>query len=158
MRKFTMVVATLATLAPFSVLADDDISGMYKLVVEQRKIVETGETVPNPLGYITYEKNGRMLVLIVRHPRPKPEAIDKMTDQERADLLRTMTAYGGTYKFDGKTIEHHIDIAWNEVWSGTTQVRTVTRDGDRLTLTTPPFPFHTAGKISVNMLVFEKVK
>jgi hypothetical protein len=106
-----MVVATLATLAPFSVLADDDISGMYKLVVEQRKIVETGETVPvpNPLGYITYEKNGRMLVLIVRHPRPKPEAIDKMTDQERADLLRTMTAYGETYKFDGKTIEHHGD-------------------------------------------------
>jgi hypothetical protein len=153
-----MVVATLATLAPFPALADDDISGMYKLVVEQRKIVETGETVPNPLGYITYEKNGRMLVLIVRHPRPKPEAIDKMTDQERADLLRTMTAYGGTYKFDGKTIEHHIDIAWNEVWSGTTQVRTVTRDGDRLTLTTPPFPFHTDGKISVNMLVFEKVK
>jgi molybdate transport system substrate-binding protein len=35
--------------------AEDDISGTYKLIVEQRKIVETGETVPvpNPLGYIT---------------------------------------------------------------------------------------------------------
>lgn len=49
--------------------------------------------------------------------------------------------YGGTYKFDGKSVEHSIDIAWNEVWSGTKQVRTVTREGDRLTLTTPPFPF-----------------
>jgi molybdate transport system substrate-binding protein len=140
--------------------ADSDISGTYKLIVEQRKIVETGETVPvpNPLGYITYGKDGRMLVLIVRHPRPKPEAIDKITDQQRADLLRTMTAYGGTYKFNGTTVEHDIDIAWNEVWAGTKQVRTVTRDGDRLTLTTPPFPFHTDGKMSVNMLVWERLK
>jgi molybdate transport system substrate-binding protein len=140
--------------------ADSDISGTYKLIVEQRKIVETGETVPvlNPLGYITYGKDGRMLVLIVRPPRPKPEAIDKITDQQRADLLRTMTAYGGTYKFNGTTVEHDIDIAWNEVWAGTKQVRTVTRDGDRLTLTTPPFPFHTDGKMSVNMLVWERVK
>jgi hypothetical protein len=53
-----------------------------------------------------------------------------------------MTAYGGTYKFDGKTVEHDIDIAWNEAWVGTKQMRTVTRDGG-LTLTTPPFPFHT---------------
>jgi molybdate transport system substrate-binding protein len=140
--------------------ADSDISGTYKLIVEQRKIVETGETVPvpNPLGYITYGKDGRMLVLIVRHPRPKPEAIDKITDQQRADLLRTMTAYGGTYKFNGTTVEHDIDIAWNEVWAGTKQVRTVTRDGGRLTLTTPPFPFHTDGKMSVNMLVWERLK
>jgi molybdate transport system substrate-binding protein len=140
--------------------AEDDISGTYKLIVEQRKIVETGETVPvpNPLGYITYGKDGRMLVLIVRHPRPKPEAIDKITDQQRADLLRTMTAYGGTYKFNGTTVKHDIDIAWNEVWAGTEQVRTVTRDGDRLTLTTPPFPFHTDGKMSVNMLIWERVK
>jgi putative ubiquitin-RnfH superfamily antitoxin RatB of RatAB toxin-antitoxin module len=84
-----------------------------------------------------------MLGLIVRHPRPKPEDIEKITDKDRIDLFRTMTAYGGTYKFDGKTVEHDIDIAWNEAGVGTKHVRTVTRDGDRLTLTTPPFPFHT---------------
>ena len=48
-----------------------------------------------------------------------------------------MTAYGGTYKFDGSTIEHHIDISWNEVWTGTTQVKSVKRDADRLVYTTP---------------------
>ena len=160
MRKVTIVFATIATAVPFLAQAGDDISGTYKSIVEQRTIVETGETVPvqNPLGYITYGKEGRMLALIVRQPRPKPEAIDKITDQQRADLLRTMTAYGGTYKFDGGTVEHNIDIAWNEVWAGTKQVRTVTRDGDRLTLTTPPFAFHTDGKVSVNVLVWEKVK
>jgi hypothetical protein len=153
-------IATIATLVSIHARADDGIAGTYKLIVEQRKIVERGETVAvqNPLGYITYGNDGRMLVLIVRNPRPKPEALDKITDQQRADLFRTMTAYGGTYKFDGTTVEHSIDIAWNEVWTGTKQVRTVTREGDRLTLTTPPFPFHTDGKISVNMLVWEKMK
>jgi hypothetical protein len=52
MRKLTIVMTTIVTLVPLVALADEDISGTYKLVVEQRKIVETGETVPvpNPLG------------------------------------------------------------------------------------------------------------
>jgi hypothetical protein len=70
----------------------------------------------------------------------------------------TITAYAGTYKFDGTTIEHNIEISMNEVWSGTKQLRIVRRDGDRLIYSTPPFPFHTDGKMSVNTLVWEKVK
>lgn len=117
MRNFVASALALRALVPLQALADDDISGTYKLIIEQRKIVETGETVPvpKPLGYITYGKDGRMLVIVVRHPRPKPEALDKITDQERIDLFRTMSAYGGTYKFDGKAVERSIDIAWNEV-------------------------------------------
>jgi hypothetical protein len=38
-------------------------------------------SIPNPLGYISYGKDGRMLVLIVRSDRPKPESVEKMTDQ-----------------------------------------------------------------------------
>jgi hypothetical protein len=45
----------LAQEAPVKGVVENDISGTYKLVVEQRKIVETGEIVPvpSPLGYIT---------------------------------------------------------------------------------------------------------
>jgi hypothetical protein len=75
-----------------------------------------------------------------------------------ADLFRTMTAYAGTYKFDGSKVEHHIDLSSNEVWTGTTQVRSVKRDGERLVYTTPPFHFHADGKMSVNTLIWEKVK
>ena len=161
MRELVVAIALIGVPVPFKAFAaDNDLSGTYKLVIEQRRIVDTGELVPvpNPQGFITYGKDGRVLVLIVRAPRPRPEALDKITDQQRVDLHRTMTAYGGTYKYDGKTVEHHIDISWNEVWTGTKQVRSVTRDGDRITLTTPPFPFHTDGRVSVNMLVWEKVK
>ena len=97
--------------------------------------------MPDRLGNITYGKDRRVPVVIVRHRRLKPEAIDKITDQERLDLFRTMTAYGGAYKFDGKTVEHSIDIAWKKISAATKQIRSVTREGDRLTLTTPPFSF-----------------
>ena len=73
MRGSTTTLAIIGALVPCLAQANDDISGTYKLIIEQRKIVETGETVPvpNPLGYITYGKDGRMLVLIVRHPTAK---------------------------------------------------------------------------------------
>jgi hypothetical protein len=67
--------------------------------------------------------------------RPKPESIATMTEQQRCDLHRTMFAYGGTYTFDGKMVEHHIDLSWNEVWTGTTVIRDVKVEGDQLIYT-----------------------
>jgi lipocalin-like protein len=90
--------------------------------------------------------------------RPKAESLEKMTDQQRADLFRTMIAYGGTYTFRGDSVEHHIDISWNELWTGTTVIRDIKREGDRLVYTTKPAPFPRDGKMSINTLVFEKVK
>ena len=98
------------------------------------------------------------MVIIVFSNRPKPESLDKMTDQDRANLFRTMTAYGGTYTFHGNRIEHHIDISWNELWTGTTVIRDIRRDGERLVDTSKPAPFSRDGKMSVNTLVWEKVK
>ncbi len=102
--------------------------------------------------------DGRMMVIIVFSNRPKPESLDKMTDQDRANLFRTMTAYGGTYTFHGNRIEHHIHISWNELWTGTTVIRDIRRDGERLVYTSKPAPFSRDGKMSVNTLVWEKVK
>ena len=155
-----MLIAVAAIALSSHVVAAEVLSGTYRLVSEQRTIVETGEVISttSSRGYISYETDGRMMVLIVRNPRPKPEGAEHITDQQRIDLFRTMTAYAGTYKFDGSTIEHSIEISMNEVWSGTTQLRTVKRDGERLVYSTPSFPFHTDGKMSINTLVWEKVK
>ncbi len=46
----------------------------------------------------------------------------------------------------------------NEAWTGTTQVRSVRRDGNRLVYTTPPFPFFTDGAMSLGTLVWEKLE
>lgn len=136
-----------------------EIDGTFKLISESRKILDSNvvEQFEHQRGFVTY-KSGRVQVLIVRGNRPKPESLSKMTDQQRIDLFRSVTAYGGTYKFDGKTIEHHIDISWNEVWVGTTQTRDVRAEGDRLIYTTRPAPFSADGKMSVVTLVWEKIK
>src|SRR5215216_3608456 len=89
MRKL-MLAATIATLPFSAVAADEELAGTYRLVSSTRKILETGEVLDtwgkSPSGFIIYGKDGRMLVLIVRRDRPKPEGVDKITDQQRADL------------------------------------------------------------------------
>jgi hypothetical protein len=156
-----LFVAAAIAAVPFAATAADvDVTGTYRLVSYTRTLVDTGrvESFGRQQGFITYGKDGRMLVLIVRGNRPRPESLEKMTDQQRADLFRSMNAYGGTYKFDGKTMEHHIDISANELWTGTTQIRDVRKEGDRLIYTTRPAPFTDDGKMSVVTLQWEKVK
>ena len=152
MRKL-ILAATIAALPFFTLAADDELAGMYRLVSSTRTILDTGEVLDtwgkNPNGLIIYGKDGRMLILIVAR-QPKPESVDKITDQQRLDLHRSMTAYGGTYKFDGKRVEHNIDISWNEVFTGTTLVREITKDGDRLMYTSPPARFSGDGRMSQN--------
>jgi len=80
-------------------------SGTYRLVSSTRTLVDTGKVIDSfgkdPTGFIMYAEDGRMMVLIVRGDRPKPTHED-MTDQQRADLFRSMAAYAGRYTFDGK--------------------------------------------------------
>ena len=139
-----------------------ELCGTYRLISSARQILDTGQEVEafgkNAKGLIMYGKDGQFLALITNDGRPKPESIRAMTDQQRSDLHRTMSAYGGTYTFDGKKVEHHVDLAWNEVWTGTTVIRDVKEEGDRLIYTTRPAPFGGDGKMSVITVVWEKVK
>src|SRR5438309_11916798 len=111
------------------IAAQEVLDGTWKLVSSKRTNTATGVTTdtlgPNPRGYIMYGKDGRMMVLMTRSDRPKADSIDKITDEQRTSLFSSMLAYSGTYRFDGKTIEHQIDLSWNEVWSGTAQVRDI---------------------------------
>ena len=161
----TRVISVVLFILIFSVgpiAAQEVLEGTWKLVSSTRTNATTGATTdsfgPNPLGYIMYGKDGRMMVLITRSDRPKPDSTDKITDEQRSRLFSSMLAYSGTYKFDGETIEHHIDGSWNQVWTGTTQIRNVKKDGDRLIYTTQPGPSPIDGSMGFATLVWEKVK
>ena len=161
----TRVISVVLFMLIFSVgpiAAQEVLEGTWKLVSSTRTNTTTGATTdsfgPNPLGYVMYGKDGRMMVLITRSDRPKPDSTDKMTDEQRSRLFSSMLAYSGTYKFDGETIEHHIDGSWNQVWTGTTQIRNVKKDGDRLIYTTQPGPSPIDGSMGFATLVWEKVK
>ena len=161
----TRVISVVLFILIFSVgaiAAQEVLEGTWKLVSSTRTNTTTGATTdsfgPNPLGYIMYGKDGRMMVLITRSDRPKADSTDKMTDEQRSRLFSSMLAYSGTYKFDGETIEHHIDGSWNQVWTGTTQIRNVKIDGDRLIYTTRPAPSPIDGSMGFSTLMWEKVK
>jgi hypothetical protein len=57
-------------------------------------------------------------------------------DNERVALHDTMFAYAGTYSVEAGKVIHHVDISWNEVWTGTDQIRLFELNGNTLTLTT----------------------
>jgi hypothetical protein len=112
----------------------------------------------NQNGYITYDKSGRMMVLVLNGERPNPGSFDKMTDHHRIDLFDSMVAYGGTYRYDGKSIEHRVDLSWNEMWTGTIQTRDVKREGNTLITTTRPAPDPFDGRMGFTTLIWEKVR
>lgn len=140
----------------------DRLVGTYRLVSYQRKLVATGETEDligkAPTGYIVYTREGRMMAFFINEVRPRPKDIATMTDKERADLFKTMLAYCGTYDFDGQKVTHHIDASWNQIWTGTDVVRHVAFEGRRAVYTTEPAPSSVDGKISINVLTWEKME
>jgi hypothetical protein len=163
MSKVALVIG-LASILSFPAFAEDQVlDGTYTLVSSTRKILESGQVVDTygkqPTGYINYGRDGRMLVVIVsdNKDRPAPDSVAAITDEQRANLFRTMVAYGGTYKFDGHSVEHHIDISWNQAWTGTTQIRDIQKVDDKLIYTSRPAPFAGDGKMSVVTLVWRKI-
>jgi hypothetical protein len=140
--------------------AGRELAGTYQLMSSSTKHLDTGEDVSDEgaKGSIMYGADGRMLVLITYGDRPKAESSAKLTDHERIQLFRTMLAYGGTYEFDGKTVAHHVDICADEVRCGTTVIRDVTFDGDRLIYTTRPQPSPFDSKMIVITLIWQKLR
>jgi hypothetical protein len=133
--------------------------GTWKLISQERTDIEVNETfaVDVGAGYITYGRDRRMMAMIVMASRPMPASMAAISDQQRIDLFSTMIAYGGRFEFDGYSVKHHIDISWNQLWTGTTQIRDVVRDGDRLVFRSRPAPNAMDGRPSVMMHVWEKL-
>ena len=59
------------------------------------------------------------------------------TDQDRADLLKSMFAYTGMYRIEDDNFIFKADVSWNPAWIGTEKTRFVKMDGDRLQFATP---------------------
>jgi len=110
-----------------------------------------------PHGFLHYGRDGRMYGIIVKENRPKPTDLAKMTDQERAELFKTMLAYGGTFKVDGGWVVHNVGISWNENWTGTDQVRNFRIEGRRLIISVDPQTGSDGRQITA-VLTWEKVQ
>jgi len=135
--------------------------GTWKLMSVIREEIPSGAKTDlfgdNPVGYITYGPDNRMMVILVRSDRKKP-AGGVATASEAEALFRSVTSYAGNYTVEGDKLTHHVDVSWNESWTGTKQTRFYKFDGDKVILSTPQSPDPIDGKMSVRSLVWQKLK
>jgi hypothetical protein len=120
----------------------EELYGTWKLISWTRRLLDTGETVEAfgraPRGFLHYGRDGHVFWVMTKENRAKPRDLTKLSDSQRAELYNTLVAYAGTYTFDGNAATHHVQVSWNEVWTGTAQVRNLRFEENRLVMTTDP--------------------
>jgi Lipocalin-like domain len=118
----------------------------------------------NPVGYITYTSEERMMVMFAKRDRapfsidvksPLGKDIQKLPVAELAEAFTSFNAYAGTYELNGNIVIHHIEIASIPNRVGTDLVRTFSLNGDRVTLKT--LPTLSDGVLKVFELAWERV-
>ncbi len=103
--------------------------------------VET-KAVSHPMGdrpkaTVIYTADGHVATIFTATGRAAP-AGPRPTDPEAVQLFRTMVAFAGRYEVNGCELIYDPEIAWNEAWNGTRQVRTFDLSGDLLKITWAP--------------------
>ncbi|MBL0151113.1 MAG: lipocalin-like domain-containing protein [Ideonella sp.] len=135
--KWVLVLGMIASGVQPSLGADGERpAGIWKLVSYEVERQANGQKEPvmgnSPTGYVTFTPEGRVFFVLTGEGRKAAK-----TDQERAELLSTLVAYSGMYRFEGDRWITKVDVAWNPEWVGTEQARTFKVDGDRLQVLTP---------------------
>ena len=135
---FVFLIVMMGVLNAVQLVFADDrtkIIGIWKLVSWESEFQATGERVPvmgkNPMGYVIFTPEGRMMAVLTAEGCKAPK-----TDQDRADLFKSVVAYTGMYRFEGDKTINKVDVSWNPAWIGTDQVRFFKFDGNRLQVNT----------------------
>ncbi|HXW31103.1 MAG TPA: lipocalin-like domain-containing protein [Xanthobacteraceae bacterium] len=143
-----------------SATADENekLFGVWKLVSLTYEDAQTGELKQffgqHPKGYLILLSNGRMSAIVTAEGRTAPGS-----DEERGAAFRSMVAYSGTYRIEGDKWITKVDVAWNEAWVGTEQVRTYKLVGDRLDVTAMTQPaVNFSGRVLKAILSWEREK
>jgi hypothetical protein len=135
--------------------------GTWKMLSWYREFLDTGEKIdalgPDPVGYISYGPDGRVMTLITGKDRKAP-AGSVPTDDEKLHLFDTMLAYAGSYTLDEEKVVHRPDASWNQTWTGTDQVRFYKLDGNTLTISGAPAPDPYTGRPIIHRIVFQKLE
>lgn len=157
MRRTLMIALSLLFLARPSHADDKDrLLGTWKLLSAVHEDVATKERKQvygeHPNGYIVFTPEGRVFVILTADGRKVPK-----TEQERAAALISMSAYAGKYRLEGDRFITKVDVASNQAWKDTEQVRFYRIDGNKLYIETAPFSAPTFGGTMVRgILAWER--
>jgi hypothetical protein len=121
------------------------VSVVYEDVASRERTPVYGE---HPRGIQIATPEGRWLALMTAEGRAIPK-----TDADRAQALKSMTAYTGRYRVDNGQVITKVEAAWNEAWVGGEQVRNIRFAGDRLYIESPPMPHPNINDKTVRVIV-----
>ena len=141
-------------------MTTNSIAGVWKLKKYSRRFLDTGEVRNDmlPQAYILYTPGGYMMSITVEDNR-RPPAGEVLTDDDRVRLFKSIiSASSGTYAIEGDTVIHHVELSWNEAWTGTKQVRRFAVNGDELTIETTPRTAGTDTRQFINTLTWERTE
>ena len=139
-------------------LSRDLILGSWRMTSWVTRDVVTGERRDalgqNPCGAVVYTPE-RVTFLILRNNRNRPAQLPP-SDAEKIALFDTMFAYSGSYTVESDRVVHHVDLSWNEAWTGTDQVRFCKVDEHPLIYTSSPGKNPFDGREVVHEVTYER--
>ncbi len=151
-----MTTQTLRATTPS--VQQDDLVGTWNLLSCFMEDVESKERKDvwgeKPNGRLTLTAAGDWIVVQTAQGRKVPQS-----DVDRSAAFRSMLAYSGKYRAEGEKIVIKVDIAWDESWTGTEQVRFFRIDGDRLHIEVAPQRFPNLGdNVMRAVLIWQRVE
>ena len=148
----------MAQETPAKPLSRDLIQGSWMMTSWVTRDVVTGERQDalgrNPRGIVVYTPE-RVVFLILKNSRARPERLPP-SEEEKIALFDTMFAYSGGYTVESDRIVHHVDLSWNEAWTGTDQVRFCKVDESTLTYTSSPGKNPFDGREVVHEVTYQR--
>ena len=136
-RLIAFAVAACCYLQPGLALAQDaarQLAGSWKLNAWTIQVIDGDATQPfgsNPKGRAVFTPDGFSAFMIAR-PDRKPAT----NDADSAALLKSLMVYTGKFTIDGDKLTTDVDLSWNELLTGTSQVRFFKLEGDKLSIRT----------------------
>lgn len=138
----------------------DGLIGTWRMLSWTRRAVETGTVTdalgPDPIGYISYHPDGRMMAYVQRRERPRP--VGEFSEADKAGLFDTMLAYTAAYEIDGDRVIHTVDGSWNPAWGTEPLIRPFVLDGDSLVISGAPGRDPVTGDEVIYRMEFERVR
>ena len=95
-----------------------------------------------------------IVIALISFGGRKPLSV-KARAEEKAEAFDTFLAYTGRYSLVGNRVTHRVEISSIQNYVGRDLVRTVSLEGDLLTLVTPPTPVN--GKVQTLELTWQRL-
>ncbi|WP_192257481.1 lipocalin-like domain-containing protein [Mesorhizobium caraganae] len=141
-------------------ISRDLLLGSWRMTSWMTRDVATGELREalgqDPHGIVIYTPE-RVIFFILRNNRSRPDRLPPSAEEKIA-LFDSMFAYSGSYTVESDRVVHHVDMSWNEAWSGTEQVRFCNVDEHTLTYTSPPAQNPFDGREIVHEVTYVREK